>query len=121
MCAVRPILREGVSEFAARGQYGPGSVAGKEVPGYRQEKDVNPESNTETFAALKLYFDNWRWADVPFYLRSGKRVASGATGIAMQFKQAPLELFGIIGGEQLEPNVLIVRVQPDEGIALGIS
>ena len=121
MCAVRPILRDHVDEFAARGQYGPGSVAGKEVPGYRQEKDVNPESNTETYAAVKLFFDNWRWADVPFYLRSGKRLPKRVTEIAIQFKQAPLQLFNQIPDQQFEPNVLIVRIQPDEGITLRVG
>ncbi|MFP5260561.1 MAG: glucose-6-phosphate dehydrogenase [Blastocatellia bacterium] len=121
MHAVRAIPRDRVGEFVVRGQYGPGSVAGKEVAGYRQEKDVNPESNTDTYAALKLYFDNWRWADVPFYLRSGKRLPKRVTEIAIQFKQAPLQLFGNVTGQQLEPNVLIVRVQPDEGITLRIG
>jgi glucose-6-phosphate 1-dehydrogenase len=121
MCAVRPISRDHVGEFAARGQYGPGSVAGKEVPGYRQEKDVDPESNTETYAAVKLYFDNWRWADVPFYLRSGKRLPKRVTEIAIQFKQAPLQLFSQIPEQQFEPNVLIVRIQPDEGITLRVG
>jgi glucose-6-phosphate 1-dehydrogenase len=118
--SVRTITHEQVNQIAVRGQYGAGSIAGKEVPGYRQEKDVNPESNTETFAALKLYHDNWRWADVPFYIRSGKRLPKRVTEIAIQFKQAPLQLFGGSAG-QLEPNVLIVRIQPDEGITLRVG
>jgi glucose-6-phosphate 1-dehydrogenase len=121
MHAVRPIPVERVNEFAVRGQYGPGSVAGKQVAGYREEKDVNPESATETYAALKLYFDNWRWADVPFYLRSAKRMPKRVTEIAIQFKQAPLQLFTNIPSQQLEPNVLIVRIQPDEGITMRIG
>ena len=121
MCAVRPISRDRVEQMVVRGQYGPGSVAGKEVPGYRQEKDVNPESQTETFTALKLYFDNWRWADVPFYIRSGKRLPKRVTEIAIQFKQAPLQLFSNIPDQQFEPNVLIVRIQPDEGITLRVG
>ena len=121
MHAVHPVPIDQLDLYAVRGQYGPGSVAGKEVPGYRQEADVNPESNTETYAALKLYFDNWRWADVPFYIRSGKRLPKRVTEIAIQFKQAPLQLFSNIPDQQFEPNVLIVRIQPDEGITLRIG
>lgn len=117
MQAVRPIPRDRVEEFAVRGQYGPGAVGGKPVPGYRQEKDVNPESRTETYAALKLYFDNWRWAGVPFYIRSGKRLPKRVTEIAIQFKEAPQLLFSSVA-EQMEPNVLVIRIQPDEGITL---
>jgi glucose-6-phosphate 1-dehydrogenase len=121
MYAVHPIAADNVDQLVVRGQYGPGSVAGKEVPGYRQEPDVNPESNTETYAALKLYFDNWRWANVPFYIRSAKRMPKRVTEIAIQFKQAPLQLFSNIPDQQFEPNVLIVRIQPDEGITLRIG
>jgi len=121
MHAVRAFPADRIDEFAVRGQYGPGSVAGKEVPGYRTEKDVNPESNTDTYAAVKLFFDNWRWADVPFYLRSAKRMPKRVTEIAIQFRQAPLQLFGNIPDQQFEPNVLIVRIQPDEGITLRIG
>jgi glucose-6-phosphate 1-dehydrogenase len=120
MHAVRMISPDTVDRFAVRGQYGAGSVAGKEVPGYREEKGVNPESNTETYAALKLYFDNWRWADVPFYIRSAKRMPKRVTEIALQFRKAPLHLFGQSAG-QLEPNVLIARIQPDEGITLRVG
>jgi glucose-6-phosphate 1-dehydrogenase len=117
MQAVRPIPRDRVSQFAVRGQYGPGSVGGKPVSGYRQEQDVDPESRTETYAALKLYFDNWRWAGVPFYIRSGKRLPKRVTEIAIQFKEAPQLLFSSVV-EQVEPNVLVIRIQPDEGITL---
>lgn len=120
MQAVRAIPVERVDEFAVRGQYGPGSVEGKQVPGYRQEPDVNPESVTETYSALKLYFDNWRWAGVPFYIRSGKRLPKRVTEIAIQFKPAPHLLFSGVA-EQLEPNVLVIRIQPDEGITLRIA
>jgi glucose-6-phosphate 1-dehydrogenase len=120
MSAVRAIPRDRVDEFALRGQYGPGSVGGVAVAGYRSEKDVNPESNIDTYAAVKLFFDNWRWADVPFYLRSGKRMPKRVTEIAIQFRQAPLQLF-TSASQQLEPNVLIVRVQPEEGITLRIG
>jgi len=121
MQAVRPIPPERVDEFAVRGQYGPGSVGGKPVPGYRQEPGVNPESWTETYAALKLYFDNWRWAGVPFYIRSGKRLPKRVTEIAIQFNEVPHLLFGALTAQQLEPNVLVVRIQPDEGITLRIG
>ena len=117
MLAVRPIPPDRVSEFAARGQYGPGFVLGDKVIGYREEPGVNPESSTETFAALKLYFDNWRWAGVPFYIRSGKRLAKRVTEIAIQFKDVPHRLF-TQSDAPLEPNVLVVRIQPNEGITL---
>jgi glucose-6-phosphate 1-dehydrogenase len=121
MQAVRPIPYERVDEYSVRGQYGPGSVLGKHVAGYREEEGVNPESATETYAALKLYFDNWRWAGVPFYLRSGKRMPKRVTEIAIQFKEAPHLLFGSIPQQKLEPNVLVIRVQPDEGITLRVG
>ncbi|HYY59356.1 MAG TPA: glucose-6-phosphate dehydrogenase [Pyrinomonadaceae bacterium] len=117
MQAIRPIPPDLVGEFAVRGQYGPGYVLGDTVPGYRQETGVNPESSTETFSALKLYFDNWRWADVPFYIRSGKRLQKRVTEIAIQFKDVPHRLF--TGADApLEPNVLVIRIQPNEGITL---
>jgi glucose-6-phosphate 1-dehydrogenase len=121
MQAVRPIPRDRVDEFVVRGQYGPGSVAGKPAKGYREEKDVSPESSTDTYAAVKLYFDNWRWAGVPFYLRSAKRMPKRVTEIAIQFREAPHLLFSQVAQQQLEPNVLVVRVQPDEGITLRIG
>jgi glucose-6-phosphate 1-dehydrogenase len=100
-----------------RGQYGGGYVLGEKVPGYREEPGVKPDSATETFAAFKLYFDNWRWAGVPFYIRSGKRLAKRVTEIAIQFKEVPHRLF-TEGDEPLEPNVLVIRIQPNEGITL---
>lgn len=115
MMAVKTI--ETVDEFAVRGQYGAGYVLGDNVVGYRQETGVNPESSTETFAALKLYFDNWRWAGVPFYIRSGKRLTKRMTEIAIRFKDVPHRLFQSVEDE-LEPNWLIIRVQPHEGITL---
>ena len=117
MMAVRPIQPDHVDESAVRGQYGPGFVLGEKVVGYRQEPDVKPESSTETYAALKLYFDNWRWAGVPFYIRSGKRLAKRVTEIAIQFKDVPHRLFTQTDAP-LEPNVLVVRIQPNEGITL---
>lgn len=117
MMAVRAIPLERVDEFAMRGQYGPGYVLGEKVVGYREEPGVNPESSTETFAALKLYLDNWRWAGVPFYIRSGKRLPKRVTEIAIQFKDVPHRLFTQTDAP-LEPNVLVVRIQPNEGITL---
>jgi glucose-6-phosphate 1-dehydrogenase len=104
-----------------RGQYGPGIVDGKPVPGYRQEDRVHPRSQTETYAALRLEIENWRWAGVPFYIRAGKRLAKRVTDITIQFKQPPLLLFKDAegkGGEGIKPNVLSMRIQPDEGITL---
>ena len=104
-----------------RGQYGPGIVDGKQVPGYRQEDRVHPRSQTETYAALRLEIENWRWAGVPFYIRAGKRLAKRVTEITIQFKQPPLLLFKDAegkGGEGIKPNVLSMRIQPDEGISL---
>jgi len=104
-----------------RGQYGPGIVDGKPVIGYRQEDRVHPRSQTETYAALRLEIENWRWAGVPFYIRAGKRLAKRVTDITIQFKQPPLLLFKDQqgkGGEGVKPNVLSMRIQPDEGITL---
>jgi glucose-6-phosphate 1-dehydrogenase len=117
--AIRPLCREDTPYCAVRGQYGPGEIDGKKVVGYRQEPDVNPNSNTETFAAVKLHIENWRWAGVPFYLRAGKRLARHATEIAVQFRQPPLRLFQ--GTRAIPPNLIVVRIQPDEGIALRFS
>ena len=117
MEAARAFTPERVRNECVRGQYGAGSIAGKPVPGYRQEPDVAPDSATETFAMLTMYFDNWRWANVPFYIRSGKRLPKRVTEIAIHFKAAPLPLFGE-AMEQMTPNQLIIRIQPDEGIAL---
>jgi glucose-6-phosphate 1-dehydrogenase len=104
-----------------RGQYGRGFVEGEEVPGYREEEGVSPGSLTETYVAAKLYIDNWRWADTPFYVRAGKRLARRETTIAIQFQRAPHPPFAEIAGEGLRPNVLVVHVQPDEGVSLVIG
>jgi glucose-6-phosphate 1-dehydrogenase len=105
---------------AVRGQYGPGTVDGKQVKGYRQEDRVDPNSATETYAALKIGIENWRWAGVPFYLRAGKRLAKRATEITIQFKQPPQLLFKQQAGacRELQPNLITMRIQPDEGISL---
>jgi glucose-6-phosphate 1-dehydrogenase len=104
-----------------RGQYGRGFVEGEEVVAYREEEGVAPDSMTETFVAAKLYVDNWRWADTPFYVRMGKRLARRETTIAIQFKRAPHPPFGDVASEGLRPNVLLVHVQPDEGVSLAIG
>jgi glucose-6-phosphate 1-dehydrogenase len=104
-----------------RGQYGPGVVGGQEVKGYRQEDRVNPQSQTETFAAMKVEIENWRWAGVPFYLRAGKRLAKRSTEITIEFKQPPMLLFKNTSGARcgdIQPNIITMRIQPDEGITL---
>ena len=104
-----------------RGQYGRGYVEGEEVPGYREEEGVDPSSMTETFVAAKLYVDNWRWADTPIYVRAGKRLARRETTIAIQFKRAPHPPFEELAAEGLRPNVLLIHIQPDEGVSLLIG
>jgi glucose-6-phosphate 1-dehydrogenase len=103
-----------------RGQYGPGKVKGQEVKGYRQEDRVDPNSVRETYAALRLGIENWRWAGVPFYIRAGKRLAKRSTEIAIQFKQPPQLLFKELGGacSEIQPNIISMRIQPNEGISL---
>ena len=119
--AVRPIPEHEVEDYAVRGQYEGGWVWGEEVPGYREEKNVDPESVTETFVALKVFVDNWRWARVPFYIRAGKRLPKKATEVAIQFHASPHTPFARDDTEGLEPNVLVIRVQPEEGLSLKIG
>jgi glucose-6-phosphate 1-dehydrogenase len=119
--AITPIKPEEVLQTAVRGQYGAGTEDGKRVPGYRTEPQVKPDSNTETYAALKLHVDNWRWARVPFYLRTGKRMKHRVTQVGIQFKRAPFTLFRNTAVADTMPNLLVVHVQPDEGISLGFS
>ncbi|MFL5951266.1 MAG: glucose-6-phosphate dehydrogenase [Gaiellaceae bacterium] len=104
-----------------RGQYGRGFVEGEEVAGYREEEGVGHQSMTETYVAAKLYVDNWRWADTPFYVRMGKRLPRRETTIAIEFKRAPHPPFEELAAEGLRPNVLLVHVQPDEGVSLAIG
>ncbi len=118
--AIRPMEPEEVIENTVRGQYGPGIVDGKNVPAYRTEPDVNPHSNTETFVALKLEVENWRWAEVPFYIRSGKRLAARTTEVVIGFRRAPLLLFGSEVESEVPPNRLVLHIQPEEGITLDI-
>jgi glucose-6-phosphate 1-dehydrogenase len=117
LTAIRPIPRDRLLLDTARGQYDAGSIAGQPVPAYRDEPNVDPSSNTETYAAMKLFIDNWRWADVPFYLRSGKRLARKNSEIAIRFKGIPHRLFGEIG-DTIDNNVLVMKIQPEEGISL---
>ena len=124
--AIRPIHPEDALLHTVRGQYAAGTVDGEPVPGYREEPGVDPESLRETFVAMKLDVDNWRWAGTPFYLRTGKRLPSRATEIAVQFRHVPHSPFGghraTPGGgtppDAIDPNLLLLRIQPDEGISL---
>jgi glucose-6-phosphate 1-dehydrogenase len=121
MTSARPFTPERVRAECVRGQYGAGAVNGKAVPGYRVEEGVERDSATETFAMLTMHFDNWRWSGVPFYVRSGKRLAKRVTEIAIQFKDAPHQLFGREMMESVSPNQLIIRIQPDEGITMRVA
>jgi glucose-6-phosphate 1-dehydrogenase len=124
--AIRPIHPDDALECTVRGQYGAGWIEGESVPGYREEPHVSPTSLRETFVALKLDIDNWRWADTPFYLRTGKRLPSRATEVAIQFRRVPHSPFGGQAATpmgtpapgSIDPNMLVVRIQPDEGITL---
>ena len=115
--SLHPLSEEQVDRFTVIGQYGPGKINGKEVPGYRQEKGISPDSGTATFFAGAFYIANWRWAGVPFYVRTGKRMARRITEIAIQFEQPPLKLFGRTC-DVLEPNILLLTIQPEEKISL---
>jgi glucose-6-phosphate 1-dehydrogenase len=117
MQAIRPIDPERVHQVALRAQYGAGFVDGRQVPGYVQEKGVKPDSTTETYAALRLLVDNWRWAGVPFYLQTGKRMARRVSEIVIRFHRTPHMIFRR-GTTSVNPNLLVIRIQPDEGIAL---
>ena len=119
--AIQPFDPEEVLTHAVRGQYSEGVSDRERVPGYRTEPDVAPESNTETFVALKLQIDNWRWAGVPFYLRTGKRLARRATEIVIQFRRTPFVLFRNTTVRNLETNRLVIHIQPDEGISLSFG
>ena len=117
LSAIDPPAHGAVWSMSARGQYGPGTIDGKPVKGYRQEDDVAPDSNTETFAAVKLFIENWRWAGVPFYLRSGKRLPRKVSEIAVTFKPIPHRFYGE-STDRIEPNVLVIKIEPDEGISM---
>src|SRR5467141_2182716 len=119
--AIQPLDSEDVLNRTVRGQYGEGTVGGEKVPGYRAEAGVSPDSRTETYVAMKLTVDNWRWAGVPFYLRTAKRMAKRHTEIAIQFKRTPFELFGNSAFRKLHTNTLVIRIQPVEGISLSFG
>lgn len=119
--SIRPFKLGELDDVIVRGQYGPGSINGREVVGYREEPGINPESRTETFIAAKLLIDNWRWKGVPFYLRTGKRLARKNTEIAITFKQVPHSMFISAGLGDMPSNVLVLRIQPQEGISLSFQ
>ena len=119
--AIQPLNPEDVLTSSVRGQYDEGSLDGQRVAGYRGEPSVAPDSNTETFVALKLQIDNWRWAGVPFYLRTGKRLAERRTEIVIQFRRTPFVLFRNTTVKNLETNRLVLHIQPDEGISLSFG
>src|SRR3569833_526092 len=116
--AVRPIAREAVAESAARGQYGEGWLAGQRMPPYRHEPGVDPHSTTETYAAVKLYVDNWRWQGVPVYLRTGKRLAAPVSEISIRFRDVPHHSFPAAVGLNAQPTRLVIQIQPEEGVIL---
>jgi glucose-6-phosphate 1-dehydrogenase len=119
--SLRPLAGDEVDRFVVRGQYAPGTVQGQPATGYREERGVDPESNTETFVALQAFIDNWRWAGVPFFLRTGKRLATRASEIAIHLKAVPPILFNADPARRLSPDILRIRIQPDEGFTLCIS
>ena len=119
--SMQPLNPENVFQRSVRGQYGEGKLGAERVPRYRSEPGVSPESRTETFVALKLNIDNWRWAGVPFYLRTGKRLAKRHTEIAIQFKRMPFELFRNAPFHKLHTNTLVIQIQPVEGISLSFG
>lgn len=116
--AIRKISHEEVHAYAVRGQYGEGWMKGEKVPGYRQEKSVSPDSNIDTFAAVKFYIDNWRWQNVPFYVRTGKRLHDKTTTITIQFRPAPHYAFPPEAAETWRPNKLTISIQPEMDIRL---
>ncbi len=122
---IRPFTPEDVAQYTVRGQYGPGAIqtdkGAEQVPGYRQEEGVDPHSTTETFAAFRFALENWRWAGVPFYVQAGKRLPRRATEVFIRFKAIPEVLFARLACADVRPNVLTIRIQPDEGASLEIS
>lgn len=119
--AIMPFSPESISRDAVRGQYTEGSGDGDPLPAYRNEPGVDPRSNTSTYVAMKLMIDDWRWAGVPFYIRTGKRLARRATEIVVRFKRAPFTLFRNTPIDRLNPNELTLRLQPNEGISLSFD
>jgi len=119
--AIQPLTPERVLDQAVRGQYDAGTINGKHVPAYRSEPNVAPDSNTPTFVALALHIDNWRWAGVPFYLRTGKRMKQRITQIVIRFRRPPFVLFRKTSVNRITPNELVINIQPDEGICLSFE
>jgi len=119
--SIRPFDLNKLDDFWVRGQYGPGAIKGTDVKGYLDESGVKADSRTETFVAAKLSIDNWRWQDVPFYLRTGKRLAAKDTEIAISFKEVPYSMFSSVGLDELPANVLVMHIQPEEGISLSFQ
>ena len=120
LSAIRTMSKDEVAKHTVRGQYGPGTIDGKPVPGYRNEPGVKPDSLTETYAAVEFHIDNWRWAGVPFYVRAGKRLANQLTEIAVHFKRTPQALFSRKPAD-VHHNVITMRIQPNEGISLSFG
>jgi glucose-6-phosphate 1-dehydrogenase len=116
--ALRTMPVDRQSEFVVRGQYDDGSVLGEKAAAYKKEVNVPADSRTETYVAIKAFIDNWRWADVPIYIRAGKRLPKRVTDISIHFRPAPNPLFRRVPGVRVQPNVLAIRIQPDEGISL---
>jgi glucose-6-phosphate 1-dehydrogenase len=121
LSAIQPLDSDDVLNLSVRGQYGDGTFGAENVPAYRAEPGVSPDSRTETYVAMKLNVDNWRWAGVPFYLRTAKRMAKRHTEIAIQFKRTPFELFGKSAFRRLHTNTLVMQIQPVEGISLSFG
>jgi len=119
--AIRPIRAEEIHRVAVRGQYRKGTVLGKAVPGYREEKEVSPESTTETYAAFTFHIDNWRWQGVPFYLRTGKRLPAKVSEVSVIFRSPPHQFFPSAAVESWQPNRIVIRIQPEEGIGTRIQ
>jgi glucose-6-phosphate 1-dehydrogenase len=114
------MTRDQVAKYTVRGQYGPGDIDGKAVPGYRQEPNVHSDSLTETYVGVEFHVDNWRWAGVPFYVRAGKRLAKSLTEVAVHFKRTPQALFSR-NPKDVHHNVISMRIQPNEGISLSFG
>ncbi len=119
--SIRPMTVDEVAKRTVRGQYGPGQVAGKPVPGYRQEPEVKATSSTETYVAVEFQVHNWRWAGVPFFIRTGKRLPRQVSEIRVHFKRTPEALFTSTSSQQLEPNIITLRIQPDDGISIAFD
>jgi len=119
--SIEPFDINTLEQHIVRGQYGPGVINGNEVAGYTEEKGVDSESTTETYLAAKIFVGNWRWKGIPFYLRTGKRLAAKKTEIIITFKKVPHSMFASFGVDELPPNVLTMKIQPEEGISLSFQ